>query len=171
METKGHFKFVKMEHRIGKTIGDVVLIGDKRKVVVEVQMSPLSCQKMLDRMEEHKKHGFFTLWVVKSPAPIKEMEESAEKFGSDGVYWKVNSTYQDIHWILGGWLLFYNGDLHFTPAHLGGRRYVYHKFFFLNRDDIHLFKLVDREINEVNVVTVHENLKWWDKKNANKVSA
>lgn len=159
-EMHPYIKGVEIEHRLGSTIADVAIIGTKRKVAIEIQISPLSWEVIATRMAEHAAHGFSTLWVL-DPPEYTEMMVS-------GVRYPVKGFQKDIHYLSEGAIFFYDGELCFTAAHLMGYK-VRTKHYKICGKKYHLFELVDHphKYSEEDkdpwsrVVTVPEKDRWW----------
>lgn len=136
MKEKGKIRNVSIEYRIGKRIADVAIIGAVRKIAVEVQHSPISKTEIIERMQDHYREGFSTLWVVFPGSKIESTKKS-------GLLHKVRSFHKDIHNCTKGTILVYDGDLYFSVFHLMGYRYKTFKNFKKLEKIFHIFELDD----------------------------
>lgn len=156
-------KHVEMEYRVGNSITDVAILGEYRKIAVEIQLSPLSWEKMFQRMFEHYHAGFSTFWITKLAVSIETLKDPSNRSSQ----WKITKTLREIHDLSRGTLFNYAGNLTFDTIHLMGYAYETYKLHKVGFKQVSLFELVDEEIQLENgdpwgkVTTLKKDERWW----------
>lgn len=153
---------VHLEYRMGDTIADIALIGQRHKYAIEVQISPLKREEMESRMWTHAANGFSTLWILNPPEDLEEMTDYANR----RCKYKSKALARDVHDLCNDTVFFYAGDLNFYAAHLMGYsvRSKYYKFL---RKSYSLFDLVESPCEfehwdgEGSAVGIPEGDRWW----------
>lgn len=145
-------KHVQMEFRTGHRIADVALMGVKRKIAVEIQLSPIPFGDILNRTFAHQDAGFSTMWVVDLNQKLSQVEQ--------GTQYSVKAFQRDIHELCDRSLFVHREGLSFDVVHLMGYKYKTFKHFKVNRKPVHIFQTV---ANENSFVIPDENDRWWER--------
>lgn len=146
---KAGVKFAQPEFRIPGHILDVALIGELSKVAVEVQLSPMKREDILERIRGHNESGFKTLWVVRTPDPVDGWD----------VKYRIRAFQRDIHEITDGCLFVHREGLLFDVIHLMGYSHVTMFFMKPSFKPVHLFDLDCSG----DIVVAPERLRWWER--------
>jgi competence CoiA-like predicted nuclease len=149
-----------LEHRTGRRIADVALVGVRRKVAVEIQLSPIGEEEIWQRSVDHAAAGFSTMWVVDLDQDLRQLEPGAQ--------YKVRAFQRDIHDLSDGCLFVHRERLAFDLVHLMGYRYVTFKHLKVAHRPIHLFETVsevtsDDEGRIARLVIAPESARWWER--------
>lgn len=144
-----------MEYRTGTRIADVILCGAIRKVAVEVQLSPIGYDEIMERTAAHTAAGFSTLWVVDLDQDLLSVEQ--------GTQYKVKAFQKDLHELHNEAVFVHADDLKFWVVHFMGYRYETFKHFKVSRKPLHLFDSIDWQTDGLKVVSPPASFRWWEK--------
>ncbi len=118
-----------MEYRTGNRVADVAIIGTKRKIAVEIQLSPIPCDQIEQRTYDHAVRGFETLWLIKLCVGLDEIEQGSQ--------YKIRAFEIDIHDLSCEALFVHRSGLTFDVVHLMGYSYKTYKHFKVSRYPVH----------------------------------
>lgn len=140
---------VLMEHRTGNRIADVAIMGRRRRVAIEVQLSAIPRKTIAQRTFDHVAAGFTTMWVV-------DFGEDLRTVCKDSQY-KVRAFQCDIHNMFGGFVFVHRSGLDFDYVHLMGWKYQTYKYLKVGYTPINLLETIDRG----GFVDLPPEYKWW----------
>jgi competence CoiA-like predicted nuclease len=141
-----------LEHKLGDRRCDVAFTWGDRKVAVEVQLSPLTEDEILDRTSNHLAHGYYTLWLVEPYFDLNEVKKNH-------VY-KVPAFHKDIHYHSYGVLFTHHDGLLFRHYHMMGFKYKRWKSIYPDRGPLHLYDICRTTDG---FASPPKHLRWWDK--------
>ena len=154
-----------LEHKIGDRRCDVAVKVNGEWVAIEVQLSAISFEEIIDRTINHNKHGYHVIWVNKVWDDIKTIDRQSR--------YLVKKFVRQIHDIQNNQLFQYCGDGSFNAVHLMGITLKTYKYLkILNKK----YRLTDLEpiaisaedvfddyIDDVSVLSVKQSDRWWER--------
>jgi competence CoiA-like predicted nuclease len=150
----------RMEHKIGSRRTDIAICIRGKWIAVEVQLSPIKLDELIERTINHTKNNFYTIWVVQLADALDEIDNGDE--------YKVRKFQRDIHdEIHDGALFQYVGNGEFSMVHLMGYRYETMKKHYVSFRNYRLDEMWGYTTDDYKIASVRSVEKWWNKKQYN----
>ena len=152
-----------LEHKIGDRRCDVAVNLDGWWVAIEIQLSAISLDEIINRTFNHNINGYHVMWVNNLWQDAKKIDQSSR--------YLVKKYQRDIHDIQNQQLFHYRGDGFFNAVHLMGIKLKTYKYLKILRKE---YRLTDLEFitayseafeERLDIMSVRKVDRWWERLN------